>query len=327
MKVLSATIRGGVLLLLMASPSVIQPQEDPPARLREDKNSTIKVNVDVVVLHASTRNRRGTLVSGLGKEAFQVYENGVLQQIKTFSHDDIPVTVGLVVDNSGSMIPKHAEVIAAAVAFARSSHPADQMFVVTFNENVSFGLPARAPFTDKPEQLRVALSKILPNGKTALYDAVAAALQLVKRGNRDKRVLIVVSDGADNASQHKLEQIMTMAGQSDVIIYTVGLFEPDDPDKNPAVLKRLANATGGDAFLPESIKEVAPAFEQIARDIRNQYTLTYTPANRSQDGTYRTVLVTAVAPGRGSIKVRTRAGYYAPSRPPPPPATSGSNSR
>lgn len=326
MNVLSATIRGGVLLLLMASPSVIWPQEDPPARPREDKNSTIRVNVDLVVLHASTRNRRGTLVSGLGKEAFQVYEDGVLQQVKTFSHDDIPVTVGLVVDNSGSMIPKHAEVIAAAVAFARSSHPADQMFVVTFNEHVSFGLPARAPFTDKPEQLQLALSRIRPNGRTALYDAVANALQLLKKGNRDKRVLIVVSDGGDNASQLKLEQIMTLAGQSDAIIYTIGLFDEEDPDKNPAVLKRIARATGGEAFLPESVKEVVPVFEQIARDIRNQYTLTYVPVNRSQDGTYRTIQLNVAAPGRGLIKVRTRAGYYAPLKPQPAPG-GGSNPR
>lgn len=321
MNFLSAAISGGLLFLLALPLNVIRPQENQPARLPQADDVTIRVNVDVVVLHASTRTRRGVLVSGLGKENFQVYEDGVLQEIKSFSHDDIPVTVGLVVDNSGSMRPKHAEIIAAAVAFARSSHPEDQMFVVTFNENVSFGLPASTPFTDQAAQLQVALSKILPNGKTALYDAVAAALHHLKKGARDKRVLIVVSDGADNASQHQLEQIMTRANQSDAIIYTIGLFEQDDPDKNPGVLKRLAQATGGEAFLPESVKEVIPVFERIAQDIRNQYTITYTPVNRQQDGTYRTIKVSAAAPGHGRINVRTRSGYYAPSR--PQPATGG----
>lgn len=323
MNVLSAAIKGGLILLLMFPPARIWPFGAQPAQLREDPASTIRVNVDVVVLHASTRNHKGVLVSGLGRADFQVYEDGVLQQIKTFSHDDIPVTVGLVVDSSGSMRPKQQEVIAAVLAFARSSHPQDQMFIVSFNENVRFALPASLPFTDQAEELERALSNTLPNGKTALYDAVAVALQHLKHGRRDKRVLIVVSDGADNASQRQLEQVMTLAGQSDAIIYTIGLFEQEDPDKNPRVLKRLANATGGEAFLPESVKQVVPAFERIAQDVRNQYTITYSPSNRGQDGTYRTVQVSAAAPGRGRIKVRTRAGYYAPLRPQPAP-TDGS---
>ena len=188
------------------------------------------------------------MVSGLHKEDFQVYENGVLQQIEHFSHEDIPVTVGLVLDNSASMRPKRSEVIAAAMAFARSSNPQDQMFVVNFNEHVSFGLPANTPFTDQTAQLADALSKFHANGETALYDAVAAALDHLKQGNRDKKVLIVISDGGDNASKHNLGQIMAGAGQSDAIIYTIGLFDEDDPDRNPHVLKQLAKDTGGDSF-------------------------------------------------------------------------------
>jgi len=319
MNVLSATIQGGALLLLMALPSIIRLPEDPPAQARDNPSSTIRVNVDVVVLHASTRNRKGVLVSGLGRTDFQVYEDGTPQQIKTFSHDDIPVTVGLVVDNSGSMRTKQQEVITAALAFARSSHPQDQMFVVTFNENVRFALPPNFPFTDQPDELQAAMSQILPNGKTALYDAVAAALRHLKSGKRDKRVLIVVSDGGDNASRLPREQMLTLASQSDAIIYTVGLFDEEDPDKDPRTLKRLAEATGGEAFLPESAKQVVPIFERIALDIRSQYTITYSPSNRSQDGSYRTVQLMAVAPGRGRLKVRTRSGYYAPLRPPPAP--------
>jgi Ca-activated chloride channel family protein len=211
-------------------------------------------------------------------------------------------------------------VIAAALAFARSSNPKDQMFVVNFNEHVSFGLPIDTPFTDKTTQLQVALSTIQARGMTAIYEAVAAALEHLKKGNRDKKVLIVVSDGGDNASKHNLDQIMVLAGQSDAIIYTLGLFDASDGDSNPGVLKRLAKATGGETFLPDSLSEVVPICEQIAQDIRNQYTITYVPTNRTQDAKYRVIQVKAAAPGRGRLSVRTRAGYSIPLKPQSGPA-------
>jgi len=253
-------------------------------------------------------------VSGLGKGDFQVYEDGVLQQVESFGHEDIPVTVGLVVDNSGSMRPKRPEVISAALEFARSSNAEDQMFVVSFNENVWFGLPDDTPFTDKEAQLKAALSRIAADGRTALYDAVAAALEQLKKGDRDKKVLIVMSDGGDNASKHNLAQIMTMASQSDAIIYTIGVFDENDPDRDPGALKKLAQASGGEAFLPASVEDVCPIYKHIARDIRNQYSITYLPTNRNQDGGYRVIRVNAGTPGRERLSVRTRAGYYAPLR-------------
>ncbi len=301
------------LLFLMALSATALPQENPPSDRRpSDDPYTIKVSVGLVVLHATVQNHRGNLVSGLSKDAFQVYEDGVLQQIQYFSHEDIPVTVGLVIDNSGSMGPKVPEVVAAALAFARSSNPQDQMFVVNFNEHVRFALPEHTQFTDQPGQLQAALSRIKADGETALYDAIAAALEHLKRGNRDKKVLIVISDGGDNASRHNLDQIMATARQSDAIIYTLGLFDQNDPDKNPHVLKQLARETGGEAFLPESLSQVVPICEQIARDIRNQYTIAYVPTNREQDGTYRAIQVKAEAPHRGRLFVRTRTGYTAP---------------
>lgn len=308
------------LLFLIVLPGVGRTPEYGASQPHQGDQTTIRVDVDLVVLHATVQKRKGIPVSGLGKENFQVYEDGVLQEIKFFSHEDIPVAVGLVVDNSGSMIPKRPEVIAAALAFARSSNPHDQMFVVNFNENVSFSLPDNTPFTDKVAQLEVALSKIAADGMTALYDAVAAALEHLKKGNRDKKVLIVISDGSDNASKHNSAQIMAMAGQSDAIIYTIGLFEDGDPDRNPGALKQLAKATGGEAFLPGSIRDVVPICERIAHDVRNQYTIAYAPTNRKQDGTYRVIEVKAAA-GRGRLFVRTRAGYYAPSKRQPLPAT------
>jgi Ca-activated chloride channel family protein len=299
--------------LPIAFSSWTQAQEPAAAPSRPGGEYAIKVDVDVVVLRATTQDRKNILVSGLNKEDFQVFEDGVLQTIKYFSHDDIPVTVGLVVDNSGSMTPKRHDVITAALAFARSSNPQDQMFVVNFNEKVSFGLPSNTAFTDQPAQLQVALSRVASDGETALYDAVAAALNHLKTGDRDKKVLIIVSDGGDNASQHKLAEITALVAQSNAIIYTIGIFDDQDPDRNPGVLKRLAKETGGEAFLPESLSDVTPICERIARDIRNQYTIAYNPTNKKRDGTYRVVLVKANAPDHRRLTVRTRTGYVAPS--------------
>jgi Ca-activated chloride channel homolog len=270
------------------------------------------VNVDEVVLHATVRNRKGTPVAGLGKDNFQVFEDGVPQTIKHFSHEDIPVTAGLVIDNSGSMRPKRAEVITAALAFAGSSNPRDQMFLVNFNEHVSFGLPHGTLFTDRPEELRTAMSTVIADGETALYDAVAVALEHLKQGNRDKKVLIVVSDGADNASVHTKAQMLQLATQSDAIVYSLGIYETDDPDKNPHVLSELSKASGGEAFFPESLREVVPICERIAHEIRNQYTISYIPTNQKLDGTYRVIQVHATSAGSGHLRVRARAGYIAP---------------
>jgi VWFA-related protein len=302
------SIRLVLALFFLFLPTLGRPQQ--PAH---PDDFTIGVNVDMVVLQATVLDHKGTLVSGLSQDNFQMYEDAVLQPIKHFSHEDIPVTVGLVIDNSGSMRPKRHDVIAAALAFARSSNPQDQMFVVNFNERVSFGLPGATPFTDQVAQLEVALSRIDADGQTALYDAVAASLQHLKLGNRDKKVLIVISDGGDNTSRHNLAQVMTMVRQSDAIIYTVGIFDEQDEDRNPHVLRQLAKDTGGEAFLPDSLKDLAPICERIAHDIRNQYTLAYVPTNRKRDGTYRAIQVKASGHGRGRLSVRTRAGYYAPS--------------
>jgi VWFA-related protein len=306
------------LFVLIAPANWASAQEPSPPPKRPADEYTIKVNVDMVVVRATVQDRKNILVSGLTQDDFQVYEDGVLQPIKHFSHEDIPVTVGLVVDNSGSMMSKRDEVIAAALAFARSSNPQDQMFVVNFNERVWFGLPANTAFTDQVSQLRIALSRVAADGETALYDAVAAALEHLKKGNRDKKVLIVVSDGGDNASKHRLSEIMALLGQPGVIVYTIGIFDDQDADRNPVVLKRLARQTGGEAFLPESLKDVTPICERIARDIRNQYTIAYVPTNRRRDGTYRVIQVKANGAGRGRLLIRSRSGYFAPSALPSP---------
>jgi len=273
---------------------------------------TIRVNANLVILSTTVLNRHNALVSGLVKDDFQIYEDHILQQIKDFSHEDLPVTVGLVIDNSLSMAPKHADVIAAALSFARLSNPQDQMFVVNFNENVSYGLPANIPFTDKLDQLQLALSDIKASGETALYDAIAVSLDHLQQGKHDKKVLVLISDGGDNASKHTMAQVIEMARRSGAIIYTIGIFDEQDSDQNPGVLKRFAKETGGESFFPESSKELDLICEAIARDIRNQYTLAYVPTSTKQDGAYRIIDVKVSSPGHGRLSARTRAGYFVP---------------
>jgi Ca-activated chloride channel family protein len=273
----------------------------------------IQGNVDLVVLRATVRDRKGAAVSGLNKESFQVYEDKVLQQIESFSHDDIPVTVGLVIDSSGSMRPKRSDVIGAALAFVHSSNPEDQVFVVNFNEHVSLGLPANAPFTSNGSQLETALSRNVITGMTALYDAIATGLEQLRKGKWDKKVLVVVSDGGDNASKRNLAQVMSMVNQSNAVIYTMGIFDETDEDRNPHVLSQLSRASGGEAFFPKTLQGILPICEQIARDIRSQYTITFVPTNRKQNGAYRTIDVKArETPGGRRLSVITRAGYSVP---------------
>jgi VWFA-related protein len=183
------------------------------------------------------------------------------------------------------------------------------MFIVNFNEKVTLGLPDSVRFTNNAVLLANAIDSRPAGGQTALYDAISRAVQELRGGTRDKKVLIVVSDGGDNASTRRLAQVMKLAEQSSAVIYTIGVFDEEDPDRNPGVLKRLAQATGGEAFLPKQLSEVAPICERIARDIRHQYTLGYVPANLTRDGAYRTIRVVAQAQGHTKLSVRTRAGY------------------
>lgn len=287
--------------------SVSQPQSPD-----DQQDFRISANVENVVLPVTVVDHKGEFIQNLSERDFKVYEDGRPQRISYFSHRDIPVTVGIVVDSSGSMRSKRSDTVLAALHFVRLSNPDDQVFVVNFNEHVSFGLPENEPFTDNTNQLRDALLSRPCTGETALYDAVAAALQRLLQGSRDKKALILVSDGGDNASERSFQDVLQMAQQSNAIVYTIGLFDEGDPDRNPGMLKKLARATGGEAYLPNETKELRPIAEHIARDLRNQYTLVYVPSSHEHDGVYHRIQVTAAAPGHsGKLFVRTRTGYYA----------------
>jgi VWFA-related protein len=274
------------------------------------------VDVALVVLPATVTDRQGGFVSNLSEQDFQVYEDGRPQRIQLFRNEDVPVTVGLVVDQSSSMRPKVAEVIAAARTFVRASNRDDEMFVVNFNEKVFLGLPGDVRFTDSAVLLVNAIATRPAGGRTALYDAITKALEELRAGSRDRKVLLVVSDGGDNASAHTLTQAMKLAEQSSAVIYTVGIFDDADPDQNPGVLKRLAHATGGESFFPRRLSEVVPICESIAQDIRHQYMIGYVPINPANVA-YHTIRVLARAKDRDRLSVRTRSGYIAGGAPSP----------
>jgi Ca-activated chloride channel homolog len=268
---------------------------------------TISDNVNLVVLDVSVRNPAGGYVTGLKESNFQVFEDRSPRQISQFASVDSPVTVGLVVDNSGSMLRKRTEVIFAGLAFAKQSNSQDDFFVVNFNNSVIRGLPERTLFTDNLQALRNALFFGEPKGQTALYDAVAYSLKHLEFSRQERRALIVVSDGGDNVSQIRLPELMRLIEASRATVYTVGLFDPEMRDLNPGVLRRFASVSGGEYFQP-SVDEVLPVFDKISRDIRSRYTLAFVPNEASDKHTVRTVKVTAQENGR-KLSVRTRTTY------------------
>ncbi len=268
-------------------------------------------NVDLVTLPITVRDTKGRPVTDLLQQDFEVYENGARQSIHMFRHEDIPVTVGLAIDHSGSMRPKMGEVIAAARTFVKSSNPEDEMFVVTFNERVYPGFADAVHFTNRFDQLESVIRRAPLGGQTALYDAIFEGLEQVGLGSREKKALIVISDGGDNASAHTLAEVLKLAGQSTAVIYAIGIFDSDDPDRNPDILRRLAHATGGEAYFPALPDGIIATCEGIARDIRSQYLIGYVPSPAAQQAGYRTIRVTAHAVAKGKLSVRTRAGYFA----------------
>jgi len=272
--------------------------------LQAEAEPQISVTVNLVVLHASVTSPAGAAVTGLTAADFQVFEDRVPQTLRLFRHDDLPLSVGLVVDHSGSMRPKMAEVVSAARSFVQLSSPADEMFVVNFNELPTLGLPAASPFSHRAEELARAVSSTPAEGMTALRDAIFFALGHLQSGTRDKKVLVIFSDGADNASTHTQAEILELAERANVMLYTIGLFDPADPDRNPGFLRRLAQSSGAEAYFPKRLAELNAVCERIARDLRNQYTLGYFSSSAAPPGVFRRIRVVA-----GKNSIRTRPGY------------------
>lgn len=292
-------MRVALLALVIAAPVAAQDVQSPRA--------TFSSSADLVVLHVTVVDRREGFVAGLPREAFTVYENGQPQRIAFFRNEDSPVTVGLVIDSSSSMHRKREAVIAAGLAFAQSSHPEDQFFTVNFNERPWLGLPPSRPFTTDIAEFRAALQRTPTRGRTALFDALALSLAHVERGDAQKKVLIVLSDGGDNASRRRFPEVLDMARRSDTVIYTIGMADQYDDDADPDVLKQLAGATGAEAYFPKDTRDLTKLLERIARDIRSGYTIGYVPSAPAKG--FQGVRVDVAAPDGKALSVRARSGY------------------
>jgi Ca-activated chloride channel family protein len=278
----------------------------------QSASPTFKLESELVVLHVSIFDRSGDAVRGLGQDAFHVIEEGVPQTITFFGGEDVPVAVGLVVDNSGSMLTRRAMVVAGVKAFADSSRADDEAFTVIFNEQVRRGLPDGVPFTHNATLLQSTLGRFPAGGRTALYDAVTSGLDHLATAERQKHVLVVLSDGVDNASLGTEAEMLRKAAREDALIYTVSTARLDAGFGDERLLRRLARLTGGEAFTPRSEAEVVAAFTEIAEKIRRGYSLGYVPTNTAHDGSRRRVTVQVRSPGLRSPRVYTREGYLAP---------------
>jgi VWFA-related protein len=272
---------------------------------------------ELVVLHVAVRDRKGGYVGGLPQESFRVSENRRQQEISFFNSQDAPVTVGLLIDSSGSMAPNRDLVIAASLAFSKSMNPQDEFFVLGFNENIHTPLPRDKPFTQSEPVLRVALVQaITARGQTAIYNAVEAGLDYVHKGGHQRQVLIVVSDGGDNASATTRAQVLASAQASNAVIYTIALVDPMDQEADPGFLSQLSETTGGVAFRPKNAGEIDEVLQRVARDIRNMYTIGYvpapSPAAKGKSGEdLRQVTVDVRLPTGQKLAVRTRRAYLA----------------
>jgi Ca-activated chloride channel homolog len=292
------------MLFLAAGTSV-----GPGLPQQEVAAPVLSIKTELVTLPVTVVDPHGGFVTGLRREDFTVYDEGEVQPIEFFTSDDRPATIGLVIDSSGSMRERRQDVTAAATAFAGLSHPLDEFFTVNFNEKVWLGLPHPLAFTEDAAQLRAVLAAAPASGMTALHDAVDRALDHLTRGTRERRALIVVSDGGDNASAHTFESVLQHARIADATIYTVTLADPDDREAKPRLMKSLARETGGGTFSPRRADDVRKAFEQIARDIRSGYTIGFSTGDTAIG--FHLVRVVADAGDRRALIARTRAGYYA----------------
>ncbi len=281
--------------------------QDPPGDLTPQ--TTFRTDTRLVVLNVSVLDRDGKIVRGIPKSAFSVFENGEKQEISVFRQEDVPISLGLIIDSSASMKDKRERVVSASLALMKASNPDDELFVVNFNEDAH----VVQDYTSDIGQLERSLRKIDSAGETAMRDALRVGLEhLRSKGRKDKKVLLVVTDGEDNSSIETQQHLVQVCYQSNVIIYAIGLLGAEQPDsaaRAKKALEELTLATGGRSWFPSDVSDIERITPEIAHEIRNQYVVGYTPTNDAADGSFRKVRVEVSVPG---VQVRTRSGYYAP---------------
>ncbi|HKD07646.1 MAG TPA: VWA domain-containing protein [Bryobacteraceae bacterium] len=298
---------------IMLAPFFLLNAQAPKAPAKTDSpdsgDTVFTSETRLVPLNVTVTDKSGHLVTGLQKNAFQIYENNVLQQIKDFKGEDVPVSLGLIIDNSGSMRDKRQSVESASLALVRDSNKQDEVFVVNFNDEAYLD----ADFTNDIKVMEQGLTKIDSRGGTAMRDAIRMSIDhLNEKAKRDKKVILVVTDGNDNASVVSLRSLVDKAQQDDILVYAIGLLSDEEKKEARAARKALdllVESTGGLVFYPKDVTEVERIAHEVAHDIRNQYTITYTPSNQALDDTFRVIKVAVKAPG--NPVARTRQGYYA----------------
>jgi len=310
----------GLAILLSSFALLAQDRSQPQKQGQgKDSNYTLSIEALEVQLPISVVDKEGRPIDGLKQENFQVFEDKVQQTIKTFRHEDIPLSLGLVIDNSGSMRNKRERVNSSALAFVRESNPEDESFIVNFDDSAYL----EQDFTSSIGDLIDALENIDARGETALYDALyLAADKVTKDGKKDKKAILLISDGEDNASKYGINKVFEALRQAKVTVYAVGLLEEDDQRgglfKKPPSKKakedliKFAEITGGQAYFPKNLDEVEELVKHIAHDIRNHYTITYTPTNTKLDGSWREITVKITTPkNMPKITWHAKQGYYA----------------
>jgi len=278
------------------------------ASAQDQRDFVIRSDVRLVLLDVAVKDHNGGLVGNLTRNDFTVLEDGRPQNITAFANDDVPVTVGLLVDESRSMLHNRNEVLAAAGSFIRTCNPRDEIFVLNFNDFVKRGLPAPMLFSDNADQLRAALDRGVPRGMTALNDAVVEGLDQLTLGNREKKALVLISDGGDNASSHTRAEMFAKVEKSLATIYTIGLRDANDPDWNPHILRRLAHISGGESYFLDGPSGLKTICDQISQEIRTRYTIGYKPPP-GKSGVLRHIQVRVSAPGRSGLTARSRTSY------------------
>jgi VWFA-related protein len=307
---LPSSRRWGALLALLPLLVFSQQPPVPPVKAEKpDEEATFRADTRLVLLHASVVDKNGRLVTNLPQESFKVYENNVEQPIKLFKREDVPVSMGLIIDNSGSMRDKRQRVESAALGLVKASNREDEVFVVNFNDEAYLD----QPFTSDMKKMEEALTKIDSRGGTAMRDALSMSIDYLKQNaKKNKQLLLVVTDGDDNTSMVTIEKLLAKTQQTEVLVYAIGLLSEEgkrEAKRAKRALAALAEASGGLAYFPEQTVEVEKLALQVAHEIRNQYVIAYTPTLVELDGSFRRIKVTVNGPNRPVV--RTRTGYYA----------------
>jgi Ca-activated chloride channel homolog len=287
-----------LLSSLFLAATLLAAQDDP----------IFRADTRLVLLPVSVADRAGKLVTDLPQKAFKVFENGAEQPIKIFKREDVPISLGIIIDNSGSMREKRQKVETASLDLVKASNPQDEVFIVNFNDDAWLDVP----FTSDIKKLEDGVAKIDSRGGTAMRDAINLSMDYLKKEGKKKRVLLVITDGNDNASSISLEKLVNRAQQEEILIYSIGLLSEEE-HREARIAKRaldgLTRESGGMAFYPRAVAEVDAITLQVAHEIRNQYTIGYSPTVAATDGSFRQIKVIVNGPGHPTA--RTRTGYYA----------------